>query len=291
MVTLDRRAWRGGESFVVHGVRFGVRVSEPAVLPRLTDHLPPGFTVLPSPVVDHLYSVWIDNSQTGEDRSDPADARFHLYVGPRELARTATLDALLDRFESSLHHTVAVSARDKLFVHAGVVGWQGRAIVIPGPSYSGKSTFVAELVRAGASYYSDEFAVFDGQGRVHPYRRRLSLRTGSTRTRYPVEAVSGPSGTAALSVGLIAITAYRAGAHWDPKVPTPAQALLALFQNTVVARIRPELALSTLRRVVPRALLLQSDRGEARDTVAPLLHALARGASRHPAPGENRIAA
>jgi hypothetical protein len=30
---------------------------------------------------------------------------------------------------------------------------------------------VAELVRAGATYYSDEFAVLDSRGRVHPFPR------------------------------------------------------------------------------------------------------------------------
>ena len=55
--------------------------------------------------------------------------------------------------------------------HAGVVGWRGRAIVIPGRSHAGKSTLVAELVRRGAVYYCDEFAVLHETGRVHPYRR------------------------------------------------------------------------------------------------------------------------
>ena len=43
-----------------------------------------------------------------------------------------------------------------------IVTWgRGRAIVIPGRTFSGKSTLVAELVRAGATYYSDEYAVED----------------------------------------------------------------------------------------------------------------------------------
>jgi hypothetical protein len=34
-------------------------------------------------------------------------------------------------------------------------------------SYSGKTTLVSELIRAGATYYSDEYAVIDERGRVH----------------------------------------------------------------------------------------------------------------------------
>ena len=62
-----------------------------------------------------------------------------------------------------------------LFVHAGVVGWRGLAIVIPGRGSTGKSTLVAELVRRGAVYYSDAFAVLDEAGRVHPYRGAIGL--------------------------------------------------------------------------------------------------------------------
>ena len=35
-----------------------------------------------------------------------------------------------------------------------------------------------ELVRAGATYYSDEYAVFDSRGRVHPFAQQLAQRLG-----------------------------------------------------------------------------------------------------------------
>ena len=77
------------------------------------------------------------------------------------------LDLILDTLESDLQLHVAEQARRRLFVHAGVVGWKGRAIVIPGRSFTGKTTLVAELVRAGASYYSDEYALIDSRGKIH----------------------------------------------------------------------------------------------------------------------------
>jgi hypothetical protein len=66
---------------------------------------------------------------------------------------------------------VAENARRWIFVHAGVVAWRGQAIVIPGATQSGKTSLVAALVRAGAEYFSDEYAVFDARGRVHPLPR------------------------------------------------------------------------------------------------------------------------
>src|SRR4029077_6709070 len=86
---------------------------------------------------------------------------------------------------------VAERAPDHLFVHAGVVGWDGGAIVMPGASFAGKTTLVQAWLGAGATYYSDEFAVLDRTGRVHPFTRPLSIRdraTASTR-RVPVAAL------------------------------------------------------------------------------------------------------
>lgn len=51
--------------------------------------------------------------------------------------------------------------------------------MVPGRTLSGKSSLVLALVKAGADYYSDEYAVFDGSGRVHPYSKPLSRRSGS----------------------------------------------------------------------------------------------------------------
>ena len=68
-------------------------------------------------------------------------------------------------------------------MHAGVVGWKGWALVLPGKSGAGKTTLVAELIRAGATYYSDEYAVLDERGRVHPYARPLAVRVDGWRQR------------------------------------------------------------------------------------------------------------
>src|SRR4029077_21066652 len=76
----------------------------------------------------------------------------------------ANRGVLLRYFDSILRITIAEYAVGRAFLHAGLVGWKGNAIVIPGDSYSGKSTLVAELIRAGPEYYSDEYAVLDEQG-------------------------------------------------------------------------------------------------------------------------------
>lgn len=271
MAKLDRLGWADGVAFVSHGARVGVRVSDPAVLDQLTAHFPPGSTPARSPVVDALYSLVV-----GSNGGSTRVRRFHLlYAGAGRVARSMELADVLAALESDIHFQVALNARRKLFVHAGVVGWHGRAIVIPGRSGSGKSSLVAALVRAGATYYSDEYAVFDAPGHVHPYGKPLSLRSaGAERPqRVTAESLGAAVGHGPLPVGLIIVTAHRAGTRWRPRRVSPAEGMLALFANTVLARIEPELALTTLRRAVAGAgaLALKGARGEAEEVVGPLL--------------------
>lgn len=84
--------------------------------------------------------------------------------------------------------------RRRVMIHAGVVTWRGAAIVLPGASGAGKTSLVIELVRLGARYYSDEFAIVDAGGRVFPYARPLCVRRrpGSLAVRVPWQSlVSG----------------------------------------------------------------------------------------------------
>jgi hypothetical protein len=200
--------------------------------------------------------------------------RFNLlYENHVRIARTLDLKQIFETLESSLRLYVAESAQRRLFVHAGVVGWRGQAIVIPGRSFSGKTTLVAELVRAGATYYSDEYAIFDSKGRVHPFPKPLSMRVsgGIEQQDVPVEEIGGRAGVKPLPVGLVVMSEYKAGARWRPKQLSAGVGALALLSNTVAARKEPEKALKTLERVVSCAPVLKGTRGEAFEVVKAIL--------------------
>jgi hypothetical protein len=145
--------------------------------------------------------------------------------------------------------------------------------VIPGRSHSGKSRLVAALVRAGATYYSDEYAVLDAKGRVHPYPKPLSIRQeGDAPSQLvTVEELGGRTGTAPLPVGLVLATTYRAGVKWRPRLLSPGAGMLALLENTVSAQRRPKSVLRTLRAVTQRAAVLNGARGEADDAAGRML--------------------
>ena len=128
------------------------------------------------------------------------------------------------------------------------------------------------LVRAGAIYYSDEFAVLDGRGRVHPFAKPLSLRDpemGGARS-VTAEELGSASGTRPLPVGLVVLSSYRPGARWRAARLTHGAALLSLVPHTVPVRRRPEASLEALTAMVERAIVLKSARGEA-DALAPVL--------------------
>jgi hypothetical protein len=160
-------------------------------------------------------------------------------------------------------------------VHAGVVGWRGRAILVPGRSRSGKTTLVAELVKAGAEYYSDEFAVLDRHGLVHPFPKPLSVRGEGGcdlhAQRRSAEDLGGVCGHDPLKIGLVVLAEYRRGADWQPRRLSAGRAVLEMLAHTVPARLRPEDSLVALGRAVEGASVLAGERGEAQELATRLL--------------------
>src|SRR5213596_1413710 len=136
MAKIDRLGWADGMSFTAYGVRVGVRVNEPAIIRDVIARFPPGSKPASFRVVDHLYSIIF-----GEAKTDSKVRRLSLaYWNILRISRSRKFAEMLDAFESHLQLTVAEHARRRVFVHAGVVGWKDRAILIPGLSHSGKTT-------------------------------------------------------------------------------------------------------------------------------------------------------
>jgi hypothetical protein len=270
---LDNLGWTEGKNFVAYGLRFGLRANDPSALAKTILHTPSSWQPArdkstSTDEVDVSYSL-----QLAPASQRKGQRNYHLlYCGSELLARSLELSPLLIAFEKHAELLTAFLAQDCLFVHAGVVGWQGRAILIPGRSMAGKTTLVRALVEAGATYYSDEFAVLDKEGLVHPYPRPLSIRgnNGQSGREITAEELGGQVGIEPLPVGLIVVTEYQPGAAWRSRQLTPGQALLALMDNTVAARREPAHSMPILKQTVSGAITLKSKRGEAGD-VAPIL--------------------
>ncbi|MES2698593.1 MAG: hypothetical protein V4647_03160 [Pseudomonadota bacterium] len=258
---LDRLDWAGSLVFGGYGARVGARFGDCALGVELALRPMLGTRQAGPGKVDRMLSVF------------HRDGRYWIF-GDGELKCQPVLRAdLLDAFDTHLRATFAEFSRRKLFVHSGVVGWNGKAIMVPGQSRAGKSTLIAELVQAGATYFSDEYAVLDNKGRVHPFAKPLSLRDPITsrQRRMPVESFGGIAARHPLPVGLVLLTQYCAGAKWQPVVMPAGEGALAIMANTIAARRWPALALSVIGTVAQRAPFIRSDRGEAREVARLIL--------------------
>ena len=205
---------------------------------------------------------------------------YRLVANDVVLADNADLQPLLDLLGRDLMVHVANHAPDRVFMHAGVVGWQGYALVLPGASFAVKTTLVAELVRSGATYYSDEYAVLDEHCYVYPYPRDLQMRQADSleQVALPVEHLNGIAGTEPLPVSHVVFAEYAEGAGWNPEPISAGMAVLEMLRHTIPVQRTPARVMATLAKMMEAATALRSKRGEASEAARSLL--LAMGARR-----------
>ncbi len=190
------------------------------------------------------------------------DSRYSIQQNSRRRSAPEEPHIALLRLRKSLQHCVAEFAREQTFIHAGVVEWHGSAIVFPGPSFVGKSTLVWALVRAGATYYSDEYAVFDPEGRIHPFSVPISLRLPQGSRE---ELMTDRIGVRPSTPGLLLFATYRTNCVWSPERISAGNAVIALLGNSVSMRRNPNHVLRLLTKVARNTVAW---RGERSDTDA-----------------------
>jgi hypothetical protein len=254
-------------SFESFGVKIAVHFNDPVGLSWIKGELPlilPGCFAIAEdqgPAQHTFHYLWNANGL------DELYREGKLLIGPAE--RSVVQNQLNIHFRL----TVAEFAVGHVFVHAGVVAWKGEAIVIPAKSFSGKSSLVLELVRQGALYYSDEYAIIDEQGLVAPFPKMLSLRTAGTReqTDHAIEQFGGRIGTTKIPIRLIVLTSYTAGALWEPTELSGGRAVIAVLRDTIPVRNDPQFTLAVLSRVTETATVIESSRGEAAAAAAEIM--------------------
>jgi hypothetical protein len=269
MGKIDRLGWAAGLSFEAFGLKIGLRVTDPLSLDAFVARMPADWTLLESRVVDRLYSV-----------VTPTLCKRHgrglciLYGDDARLIRTEKFQDLLDGFESDLDLHVAANCEQPLFVHAGAIRWRQHVILLPGSSHSGKTSLVAEFLRAGGSYYADDFAPIDRDGYIHPYQRPVSVRleNGDIQRLDPEDL--GAQLAEPATATLVLFTQYARGASWLPKRVSHGQAVLRMLQNTPGARKRPRLAIEVLGHALKNAEIHVGFRGEKADTVERVINYL-----------------
>jgi len=242
------------------GLRVGFRSSGTELIPRLSSVFPPGSIQTDFANLDFVYSL----------DEEPGRKSYTAYFKSRALIRRATLSAALDSIASDVQHTVATYSRGNLFLHAGVIGWRGRAVLFPGRTCTGKSTLVHALIRAGAIYFSDEFALVDASGNVHPFARPLSLRSLKGRSTVCPDEEGLKVAPGPCRAGVIIATQYKPSGAWCPSHLSQGQATLELLRNTVAVRSDPGRAIRYTGKLASSAIAIRSPRGDS-EVAAPLL--------------------
>lgn len=253
--------------FEAFGVRLEVHVEEPSLHGAVKAILPPTWTACQCEGSAAQFSL------------GPFRDGYEVMQDDIRCAHGCDLEIAIQILDAQIRMAIATKAPDLAFIHAGSVAVGERAIVLPGGSFAGKTTLVAELVRRGASYLSDEYAVLDGDGLVHPYATPLSIRpSGATlRSSYvqptptPASALGASTATGAFRIGLIAVTSYRPGATWSPRTRSPAQGAVLLMSNALAAQDDPGRVLQAVKRAATDTITLEGERGDVEAVADDLL--------------------
>ena len=176
-----------------------------------------------------------------------------------------------DRLESDLGLVAAEHLVGLVAVHAAVIEAEGRLLVLPGPSFTGKSSLCAAAVSAGHLVWSDEYALVDpATGEVTGWPRRIKLRGDDGRARR-IDIGGGRVHEGRRADQLVFVT-------FDPQVEgaldvrpiTPGDAAMRLLENTVCAQARPGDSLSAASALAKSCAAMARTRGAADAALAAL---------------------
>lgn len=166
-------------------------------------------------------------------RIDRSEGQFELSADGAIVAADHNAEALVPDLIRVVDEAVVQRLSLQRAVHAGVVVLGGRALLLPGKTHSGKSSLVAALLRRGATYFSDEYALIDRAGRVHPYPRPLLVRNGTPeQTPALPEGYGAATGLEPVPVGWIFSLQYQPSCDWNVAPIAQSDAMLMLLRNT-----------------------------------------------------------
>ena len=260
--------WKNHLAIESFGVRLSVYCERRELLEEIEERisriLPENFyRKIPPRTALHRFSV-------RRSRKTP----YVLFKGRRKIEYGSEKELVLKYLDWQMRLTIAEYAVGRVFLHAGVVGWRGKAIVIPAKSFQGKTTLVKVLTKLGAEYYSDEYAVLDEEGFVHPFPKLLSIRgikDEYQQTDFSIESLGGKKGTEPLPVGMILMTEYESEAVWEPQILSEGLGVMEMLSHTIPIRYNPKFSLKVLNKTANRAIIVKTKRGEAEDFAAKLL--------------------
>ncbi len=283
----------------------------------------PGLRLRTGPVVSSIRSPIPAVAQGigihyAEHPIEPADgfADFHVHVTPPRGLRRLFRPQVLFHFEGAspfrplpfeqsfpmlewgLNWCISANCHQYLILHAAVLERGGRALVLPAPPGSGKSTLCAALALSGWRLLSDELALIDPASlHVHAVPRPISLKNVSIEVirEFSNDAKLGPlvhntnKGTVAhmkppvrgvreahlpAMPAWVVFPRYAAGSDARLSPMAKAQAFMQLVDNAFNYDVHGRRAFETLARVVEGCACCEFSYSRLEEAV-PLFTALA----------------
>ena len=268
MQKLDKLGWTHGKSYTAFDCEVGLRANSADALEEISKNVPSWIKPSTSRKVDRMVS-FIKGGRKGNQRL------FNLlYLDHALAARSHDFASIKDHMIDGMEIAFAERAKSHIVLHAGAVSWKGRGILIPGPSQSGKSTLVAELLRRGALYYSDEYVAVNKLGEMEPLDRPLQLRNKESNHRNFVSAteIGAKSASAPVPISLVLFAQYQELTKFRTMQTLSAGlGILSLMKNCFTARSRPEDTFAYLEKVVEGAKVINFTRGESKKAAGKIL--------------------
>lgn len=221
--------------------------------------------VAKSALLDRIRSIDCDLAEQTFSLLISEDGVCTILQNREEMASSKPDPRFWRFFDSLTRILVAEFSTDMVFVHAGVVGWRGKAIILPGNSHYGKTTLVAELVRNGAEYYSDEYALLDTHGLVHPFERKLFIRTNEQddEVELKIEELCGTTARSPAPVGCVLFTKYSEESEPNYQFLSTGQGIVEIIAQTIAIKRNTESAIKILKNAFSSAIILKSPRPDA----------------------------
>ena len=139
------------------------------------------------------------------------------YYLPGDDSEPQSLEFIAQIFKGRLLSKLAATKTELTFLRGDVAKLaNGNALLITGPSISGKTTLAQKFVATGASAWSSDVAVFASNGEL---------------LRFP--DIEQPS--SGLTTEAIIMSRFEPSATWSPESLSPGQTLLKLTSNLVMA--------------------------------------------------------
>lgn len=199
---------------------------------------------------------------------------YALMDGESCLVAPSSADAVLTAWQHWADAMAVRHASPLVPVHAGVVVWNSRAIVLPASTGAGKTTLVRALVAHGARYYSDEYAFIDDDGNVHAYPRALLIRGAKGETTIePAEPTSEPRQP--VPIGAIVDVRYTPDGGFALDARAASESVIWLLAHSPRALASARDVPRGLIRAAASARAWSGCRGEADEAVPALLARLA----------------